>query len=1053
MTLEDFFTLTEMKDGLMALSRVEELVSVMRKDKDNSLKNVSEEARQWVTVASTLAATENQDSLNHFIRLDGLYFLNWWLQEAQKFSNDTNESSVEESISALLGALKRLPIDKEKSLSSGIGETVKNLFGHKSCMVQERARALYDSWNPQKDNDADHHKIEKDVECHVNEVKNAEDALEMENGSVELKGVGDCHNAGSFGKDCNAEKASNEELQSSRGMESLQPGKSNGAVVSLSSAKDDCNRTLSCAVKADEFLENVQGSSNMSIDLQGSSSIKEMSTCPAEKTSMGVESSPLVAECNTLQSPDVPNSKDLTTDVKGSDCEKLDTRKEGDKKTSLASISAELEQVSSTERPKEEQQMVESSVPCKNDADEKFSSKKNVASGPDDDVTKQASELKQADHGIPNHSRIIVDNDCMAGAAGCYSSKCTTTKPEYQDEESIKAVDSEDKLANEPLTKVGRGKGYATVLTISRPDMGTKLSKLDGRRSNMEFDYGVDDALEVARQVAKEVEQEVVDYREQFCSSSEKISEAGVLQPSSPDSINGNSINDEDSQHLSRAQSETSNQRTLTGEVFSANGEHDLIDIPKSDKAEDSMPETDSSLVTEALQMPEKGLCDLDLNKEICSEEMDPPRFSNTAPITIVSASKALAPSLPAVPIHFGGELGWKGSAATSAFRTASPRTTVDGEKTVLVDGGSQISKRRLQEKAPSVDQTGQSSKKRKAFLDFDLNVAEGNNDAGADLPPAKQIAFSSELASRESSIEVNSRRAERLKFDLNRVDDHEDAPTSDLRTEARFQQHHLNGSASPASSSSSRQPSIRNINLNDNPSCFDDSSDRPSALASYSLMDPNGSGVIKQDDPIISIMGTRVEINRKDFAPQTRSFLPNGRVSEFPFGSKPSGGVATQPPVAYAQGHAFSGFNLTPGSCMSMPPTIFGLGSSPCVVDSRGTTMLPQLMGAPVDVPPSFPRQHFLMSMPNSQASLNRVGIAEPSLDLNSGFSVMDPESRERGGYRQLFTPGQSISIEGPGGSASQPLNLGVGMKRKEPEGGLELYNVGYKHQTQWHL
>ncbi|KAK9164507.1 hypothetical protein Syun_005409 [Stephania yunnanensis] len=783
--------------------------------------------------------------------------------------------------------------------------------------------------------------------------------------------------------------------------------------------------------------------------------LKKLSTCPAEKTSMRVDSCPLVAECNTLQSPDFTNSKDLNTDVKGSDCEKLDPRKEGDKKTSLASTSSELEQVSSTERPKEEQQMVESSIPCKSDAEESFSSKKNVSSGPDDDVTKQASELKSgvADHGIPKHSRTMVDNDFMTGAAGCYSRKYMATKPEYQDEENIKANDSEEELANEPLTKVGRGKGYATVRTISRPDMDTKLSKLDNGRPDMEFDYGVDDALEVARQVAKEVEQEVVDYREQFCSSSEKISEAGVLQPSSPDSINGNSINDADLQHLSRAQSETSNQQNLTGEGFSASGEHDLIDIPKSDKAEDSMPETDSSLVTEALQMPEKGLCDLDLNKEICSEEMDPPRSSNTAPITIVSASKALAPSLPAVPLHFGGELGWKGSAATSAFRPASPRTTVDGEKTVSVDGSSHISKQRLLEKTPSVDETSQSSKKRKALLDFDLNVAEGNNDIGADLPQAKQIAFSSELASRESSIEVNSRRAERLKFDLNRVDDHEDAPTSDWRTEARFQQHHQNGSASPASSSSSRQPSIRNINLNDNPSCFDDPSDRPSALAGYSLMDPNSSGVIKRDDPIISIMGTRVEINRKDFAPQTRSFLPNGRASEFPFSSKPSGGVATQSPVAYAQGHAFSGFNLTPGSCMSMPPTIFGLGSGPCVVDSRGTPVLPQLMGAPVDVPPSFPRQHFLMSMPNSQVNLNRVGIAEPSLDLNSGFSVMDPESRERGGFRQLFTPGQSISIEGPGGSASQPLNLGVGVKRKEPEGGLELFNVGYKHQTQWHL
>ena len=71
MTLEDFFTLTEMKDGLTAPSRVQELVSVMQKEKDSEVKNAADATRQWASVASTIAATENKDCLDLFIQLDG----------------------------------------------------------------------------------------------------------------------------------------------------------------------------------------------------------------------------------------------------------------------------------------------------------------------------------------------------------------------------------------------------------------------------------------------------------------------------------------------------------------------------------------------------------------------------------------------------------------------------------------------------------------------------------------------------------------------------------------------------------------------------------------------------------------------------------------------------------------------------------------------------------------------------------------------------------------------------------------------------------------------
>lgn len=67
MAIEDFFTLTEMKDGLTAPARVKELINVLQKDKHKTIKNVGYSTRQWSSVGSTIAATENKDCLAIFL--------------------------------------------------------------------------------------------------------------------------------------------------------------------------------------------------------------------------------------------------------------------------------------------------------------------------------------------------------------------------------------------------------------------------------------------------------------------------------------------------------------------------------------------------------------------------------------------------------------------------------------------------------------------------------------------------------------------------------------------------------------------------------------------------------------------------------------------------------------------------------------------------------------------------------------------------------------------------------------------------------------------------
>nr|XP_043618104.1 uncharacterized protein LOC122589850 [Erigeron canadensis]XP_043618105.1 uncharacterized protein LOC122589850 [Erigeron canadensis] len=145
MTLEDFFTSTDLKDGLTTLDRVNEFISVIQSKKD-SVDNNGEAIRHLSSVASIVAATENKNCLDQFINLDGLSLINKWLKDAQNLQNDDENGSLEELFILLLRALERLRLDNESSFSSEIRNTVEELGSHSSSMVREKAKSLSDSW-------------------------------------------------------------------------------------------------------------------------------------------------------------------------------------------------------------------------------------------------------------------------------------------------------------------------------------------------------------------------------------------------------------------------------------------------------------------------------------------------------------------------------------------------------------------------------------------------------------------------------------------------------------------------------------------------------------------------------------------------------------------------------------------------------------------------------------------------------------------------------------------------------------------------------------------
>ncbi|KAI3762120.1 hypothetical protein L1987_52543 [Smallanthus sonchifolius] len=151
MTLEDFFTLNELENGLTTPDRVNELIAVIQSEKDVEVNSFGQTTQQWSKVATIIAATENKDCLDHFIQLNGLIFIDKWLKDAQKLKKDDEDGLLEELIISLLRALEKLQIDDKRLFSSGIMKTVQDLVANNFHTVREKAKELCDNWKPIQD--------------------------------------------------------------------------------------------------------------------------------------------------------------------------------------------------------------------------------------------------------------------------------------------------------------------------------------------------------------------------------------------------------------------------------------------------------------------------------------------------------------------------------------------------------------------------------------------------------------------------------------------------------------------------------------------------------------------------------------------------------------------------------------------------------------------------------------------------------------------------------------------------------------------------------------
>lgn len=1016
MTLEDFFTLTEMKDGLTTPSRVQELVSVMKKEQDSIVKNTGDAIRQWATVASTIAATENKDCLDLFIQLEGPWFIDRWLNDAQKLGGGTNDSVMEESITAMLRAVEKLYQDSEKLISSGMWATVSNLLGHHSSKVQDRARALFDKWKEVGNGDAKSHDMDTGQRNHMIDKNLKEEG--------QLSSVN-----GASNDNVHVLRLEGGEKSILRSSDTQIPDKAANVKKESSDNAHQSSASLNC----EELKERSNHLTTVLTSVQ-----ENVSSSESELTSSGICNLPVPKQGSFKDQPDDLQLNDLSMKEEQELNDKGPPEKLGapiNPKPESVSVGASEAQVKPVPAPIVPESSLEHDVKSsevgicdkvivsgsmKTSASDKMS----VVDGAraTDSSNPQLSKASVEEEG---NSQVSNHGDDTSNGSDSFKQRKDPTSPNIIDKSSdmeldygiVDALDVPRQVAEEVTQVSDQDNDTSNSSDSFKQSKVSRSANIVTKNSEIELDYGMVDALQVARQVAEEVEREINN------SSSEKSSEGGTRQAGSAESVGKN---DDLACALPEVSSRQSNSAEACPEERHMSVSDDVVAEPEC------IPDLEFSQLTEAAQDPggnsEKSLCTFDLNEEYGSDDMNVSANTiSTTPIPVVSASKpAQTSGLPTAPLQFEGTLGWKGSAATSAFRPASPRKNADNQKNVSAGGNSDI------------------SKQRQDFLDFDLNVAGGEDEL------AKQIGESSGLPSGQSSVEHSPKRSKRFELDLNSIGDDGDTQPSDQRTEGQlFFGRNGYWSPSPASSSSSMQPSVRNIDLNDRPYFQTDLLDQGPTKSSSSI---EVYGLSKSDAPAISILGAKVEIGRKEHVPQIWS-LPNGKAVEpaVDLTMMPgAGGVSGMGPAVSYNHSTFLGYNgLTSMPPLSFSPAAYGSGGTvPYMVDSRGAPVVPQVGGSSSNVLSSYAQPPYIMSMAGTQLGLNGVGPSRPNFDLNSGFMI-DGGNRDALTARPFFFPGQNRAMEDR--TLQQSSSSGVGGKRKEPDGsGWETYPFGYKHQQQ---
>ncbi|KAF5734738.1 BAH domain TFIIS helical bundle-like domain isoform 4 [Tripterygium wilfordii] len=439
---------------------------------------------------------------------------------------------------------------------------------------------------------------------------------------------------------------------------------------------------------------------------------------------------------------------------------------------------------------------------------------------------------------------------------------------------------------------------------------------------------------------------------------------------------------------------------------------------------------------------------------------------SSGLPSLITVAAAAKGPFVPPEDLlRSKGELGWKGSAATSAFRPAEPRKVLDmrlGLTSVSLPD-------------PTVGRPN------RLLLDFDLNVPDERviedlacQSSTQDTGSVQGLTNSCNIAD-ELIGSGPSRASGGLDIDLNRVDD-----AVDMGNSLTSSGHRVEFTLPPVKSSSTdflkgEGNTRRDFDLNDGPA-IDEIGAEPSpfsqrarntvpsqASAPLLRMNNHHMGNIStwftpsNTYPAVSIPPILPE--REQSFPMIAPVGPQRMMtptnSSTPFSPDVYGGpVLSSSPAAPFPPTPFQYPVFPFGANFSLPSATFPGGSTAHVDSSSGgriwfPVVHSQLLGPPGAVPSNYPRPYVVTLADGSHSggtdSSRKWG--GQGLDLNAGPLVPDIEGREDMtaiGARQLSVASSQALVEEQ--AQFYQVAGGSALKRKEPEGGWE----GYR-QTPW--
>ncbi|XWS21926.1 hypothetical protein CRYUN_Cryun30bG0098600 [Craigia yunnanensis] len=594
-------------------------------------------------------------------------------------------------------------------------------------------------------------------------------------------------------------------------------------------------------------------------------------------------------------------------------------------------------------------------------------------------------------------------------------------------------------------------------VTVERDDiLNSSLPKTEyaglANQDKVEHWYELDNELKVARRVAREVEQEVETDREASGNS--------CILGRSCENVLMNAAN---SQALDKG-----NYFTKTGSETQFCGEQDNCDGLCCNKVvvnqemlmgeqQMQLDNVDSSLdfgstITCAANCRQESSCintnsddlaandriiqpfQIDLNEDIavndieCTEQL----IDETVSYHVNNVSKptpAMAKScpvyLPLFQLHLEDAVGWRGPAATSAFRPTSHSKNFKGIQ------------------ASSANDNGNCSKDLQV-KGIDLNIVVTAVDFNMELLQEKCVPKSSSLPSKESLLEVSLTQAERFNIDLNFANENDDNC---------FQM------APPASA----RNIARDFDLNDNPTsqdacsncdwprqCIIDSGDRALDIPAVSFLRNAGQqkfnnlGSAYWADPgpmqVFSYGHARPFLlavsNVLPTVEQMQEIISLHNKASY----KPS--PPPQPTLAFPNGN---GCCIEPSNCLSS--TVETPGVIPYITDQNGPTVFRQLVDS--GTLPAFSRAASFLQIPDGPRP-NSLASIRPGFDLRSGLTY---ENRSMGeNISQHFVP-LSNSLMEEQMKSFQPVAFPVTpMKRREPEGGWDSRRLGYREVMSWH-